>query len=52
MTKQIARRDTRKGGTALVGLAVFGIPEWSFPALAQGEAVVPCILQFGITYGF
>lgn len=41
MTKQLSRRDTLKGGAALVGLAAFGIPDWVAPAFAQGEEVVP-----------
>jgi len=35
------RRDVLKGGLALAGLGVLGIPEWALPALAQGETVVP-----------
>jgi len=35
------RRELLKGGLAMAGLSVFGVPEWALPALAQGEAVVP-----------
>src|SRR5256712_6512633 len=35
------RREILKGGLALAGLSVFGIPEWALPALARGETLVP-----------
>ena len=35
------RRDLLKGGLALAGLGIVGFPEWAFPAVAQGETVVP-----------
>ena len=41
MTKQSSRRDVLKGSLALAGLGVLGVPEWVFPALAQGETLVP-----------
>ena len=41
MTKQSSRRDILKGSLALAGLGVLGVPEWAFPALAQGETLVP-----------
>ena len=41
MTKQSTRRDILKGSLAMAGLGVLGIPEWAFPALAQGETLVP-----------
>ena len=41
MAKQTTRRDILKGSVALAGLGVLGLPEWAFPALAQGEALVP-----------
>ena len=41
MTHSSTRRDLLRGGLAVAGLTVFGIPEWALPALAQGEAVVP-----------
>ena len=28
------------GGVALAGLGALGVPEWAFPALAQGEELV------------
>jgi DMSO/TMAO reductase YedYZ molybdopterin-dependent catalytic subunit len=41
MSKQRTRRDLLKGGLALAGWSVLGIPEFALPALAQGETVVP-----------
>ena len=41
MAQDKTRREVLKGGLALAGLGVFGIPEWALPALAQGEALVP-----------
>ena len=41
MTTLSTRRDILKGGLAVAGLGVFGIPDWVLPALAQGEDVVP-----------
>ena len=41
MEKQSTRRELLKGGMALAGLSVFGVPEWALPVLAQGEVVVP-----------
>ncbi len=41
MTTQSTRRDILKGSLATAGLGVLGIPEWAFPALAQGETLVP-----------
>ena len=40
MTKQSTRRDVLKGSLALAGLGALGIPEWAFPALAQGETLM------------
>ncbi len=40
MSKQTTRREVLKGGVALAGLGVLGVPEWGFPALAQGETLV------------
>ena len=40
MSKQTTRREVLQGGVALAGLGVFGVPEWAFPALAQGEELV------------
>ncbi|HXI29960.1 MAG TPA: molybdopterin-dependent oxidoreductase, partial [Vicinamibacterales bacterium] len=37
---QNTRRDILKGGLAVAGLGMLGIPEWALPALAQGETVV------------
>ena len=41
MTTQRTRRDILKGSLAMAGLGVLGMPEWAFPALAQGETFVP-----------
>ena len=41
MTTRSTRRDILKGGLAVAGLGLFGIPEWAVPALAQGETLVP-----------
>jgi DMSO/TMAO reductase YedYZ molybdopterin-dependent catalytic subunit len=35
------RRETLEGTLAFAGLTLLGIPEWAFPALEQGETVVP-----------
>lgn len=41
MASEVTRRDVIKGSLAAAGLGVLGIPEWAFPALAQGETLVP-----------
>ncbi|MBN4048101.1 molybdopterin-dependent oxidoreductase, partial [bacterium AH-315-O15] len=41
MAKRTTRREILKGSAALVGLGALGLPEWAFPALAQGETLVP-----------
>jgi DMSO/TMAO reductase YedYZ molybdopterin-dependent catalytic subunit len=41
MINQPSRRDIVRGGLALAGLGMLGIPEWALPALAQGETLVP-----------
>ena len=40
MTKQSTRRDVLKGSLAVAGLGALGIPEWAFPAMAQGETLM------------
>ena len=40
MAKETTRREVLKGGVALAGLGALGVPEWAFPALAQGETLV------------
>jgi DMSO/TMAO reductase YedYZ molybdopterin-dependent catalytic subunit len=40
-TTHTTRRDIIKGGLALAGLGVVGLPDWVLPALAQGETLVP-----------
>ena len=40
MSKETTRREVLKGGVALAGLGVLGVPEWAFPVLAQGETLV------------
>ena len=39
--KNESRRNILKGSLGLAGLSLLGIPEWAFPALAQGETLVP-----------
>jgi DMSO/TMAO reductase YedYZ molybdopterin-dependent catalytic subunit len=41
MSTETSRRNVLKGSLALAGLGVLGVPEWAFPALAQGETMVP-----------
>jgi DMSO/TMAO reductase YedYZ molybdopterin-dependent catalytic subunit len=41
MTTQNTRREILKGGLAVAGLSVLGIPDWAMPVLAQGETLVP-----------
>ena len=41
MTIERSRRDVLKGTLAVTSLALFNIPEWALPALAQGETLVP-----------
>jgi DMSO/TMAO reductase YedYZ molybdopterin-dependent catalytic subunit len=41
MKTTTTRRDMLKGGLAVAGLGVLGMPEWVLPALAQGEVLVP-----------
>ncbi len=40
MSKQTTRRDVLKSGAVLAGLGAVGVPEWAFPALAQGEELM------------
>ena len=40
MAKETTRREVLKGGLAMAGLGVIGMPEWAFPALAQGETLM------------
>jgi DMSO/TMAO reductase YedYZ molybdopterin-dependent catalytic subunit len=41
MDVQHTRRDVIRGGLAVAGLGMLGVPEWVLPALAQGATVVP-----------
>jgi DMSO/TMAO reductase YedYZ molybdopterin-dependent catalytic subunit len=41
MAEQTTRREVLKGGLAVAGLGMLGIPDWALPALAQGETLVP-----------
>ena len=41
MKRHTTRREMLRGSVALEGLGVLGLPEWAFPALAQGETLVP-----------
>ena len=36
-----SRRTVLRSGLAAAGLGLLGLPEWTMPALAQGETVVP-----------
>ena len=40
MAQQTTRREILKGGLAVAGLGMLGIPEWAMPVLAQGETLV------------
>jgi DMSO/TMAO reductase YedYZ molybdopterin-dependent catalytic subunit len=41
MTIERSRREVLKGTLAATTLALFNVPEWALPALAQGETLVP-----------
>jgi DMSO/TMAO reductase YedYZ molybdopterin-dependent catalytic subunit len=41
MKKATTRRQVLRGGLAITGLGLMGIPEWVLPALAQGETLMP-----------
>jgi DMSO/TMAO reductase YedYZ molybdopterin-dependent catalytic subunit len=41
MTTPTTRRDVLKGGLAMAGLGMLGLPDFVLPALAQGETLVP-----------
>ena len=41
MKTETTRRDVLKGGLAMAGLGVVGLPDWAYPALAQDESLVP-----------
>ncbi len=41
MQHEHSRRDILKGGLAVAGLGVLGLPEWALPVLAQGDTLVP-----------
>jgi DMSO/TMAO reductase YedYZ molybdopterin-dependent catalytic subunit len=41
MMHRHTRRAILKGGLAVTGLGMLGIPEWVLPTLAQGETLVP-----------
>jgi DMSO/TMAO reductase YedYZ molybdopterin-dependent catalytic subunit len=41
MDRTHSRRNLLKGGLAVAGLGVLGLPEFVLPALAQGETLVP-----------
>ncbi|OLE78210.1 MAG: hypothetical protein AUF76_19630, partial [Acidobacteria bacterium 13_1_20CM_2_65_9] len=41
MSMQHSRREVLRGGLAVAGLGVLGIPDWALPALAQSETLVP-----------
>jgi DMSO/TMAO reductase YedYZ molybdopterin-dependent catalytic subunit len=41
MANEQSRREILRGGLAVAGLGLLGVPEWVMPVLAQGETVVP-----------
>jgi DMSO/TMAO reductase YedYZ molybdopterin-dependent catalytic subunit len=41
MKADTTRRTILRGGLALAGLGVLGVPEWALPLLAQGDTLVP-----------
>ena len=41
MKSNVTRRTILRGGLALAGLGVVGIPEWALPLLAESETLVP-----------
>ncbi|HEY1911595.1 MAG TPA: molybdopterin-dependent oxidoreductase [Vicinamibacterales bacterium] len=41
MSLERTRREILKGGLAVAGLGVIGVPEWALPVMAQGETLVP-----------
>ncbi len=40
MAQQATRREVLKGSLAVAGLGMLGLPEWTLPALAQGERIM------------
>src|SRR5712691_9354913 len=40
MAKQSTRREILRGGLAIGGLSVLGVPDWVLPVLAQSETLV------------
>jgi DMSO/TMAO reductase YedYZ molybdopterin-dependent catalytic subunit len=41
MTTQRTRREVLTAGLTIAGLGALGVPDWAFPALAQGQTLVP-----------
>ena len=41
MTTQRTRREVLGAGLTIAGLGALGVPDWAFPALAQGQTPVP-----------
>lgn len=41
MKADVTRRTILRGGLALAGIGVLGVPEWALPLLAQGDTLVP-----------
>jgi DMSO/TMAO reductase YedYZ molybdopterin-dependent catalytic subunit len=41
MSMQQSRREILRGGLAVAGLGILGVPEWALPALAAEETLVP-----------
>jgi DMSO/TMAO reductase YedYZ molybdopterin-dependent catalytic subunit len=41
MSMQHSRRDVLRGGLAVAGLGILGVPEWALPELSAAETLVP-----------
>jgi DMSO/TMAO reductase YedYZ molybdopterin-dependent catalytic subunit len=41
MQADSTRRTILRGGLAMVGLGILGLPEWALPLLAEGDTLVP-----------
>jgi len=41
MSMQHSRREVLRGGLAVAGLGILGVPDWALPALAAEETLVP-----------
>jgi DMSO/TMAO reductase YedYZ molybdopterin-dependent catalytic subunit len=41
MAKELSRRNVLRQGAMITGIVTLGVPDWSLPALADGEDLVP-----------